>query len=382
MISVRLRAERSTAPGPVLSVPLWGWPSVLSLWLLMTLTATASAMPADAPSRVLDRELRSNSFANTKVGTSPVRKMAVYLPPGYDRSAARYPVIYFLAAPFDSYRSLFEPQQNAQALFDRAIASGVIGPFILVSVDMNTPLGSSWYVNSPVTGNWEDFFVKELVPDIDAQFRTRPNRDARGLAGHFMGGHGALRLGMRHADLFGSIYALQPVGTGTGVQTMYSRPDWARLAAVRSNADLKDDLFGTIFTTIFQAHLPNPDKPPLFIDLAARKAGDRFVVDSALTERLHESFLLERMVPRYADNLKSLRGLKFDWPRSDTTFDHVYSNQAFTHKLDEYGIPHEAEEYNGLWGDRLWAPGGRVQTDLLPFFGKHLVFDADSASPR
>jgi S-formylglutathione hydrolase FrmB len=41
-----------------------------------------------------------------------------------------------------------------------------------VSVDMTTPLGSSWYVNSPVTGNWENFVVQELVPYSDANFRT------------------------------------------------------------------------------------------------------------------------------------------------------------------------------------------------------------------
>ena len=82
-------------------------------------------------------------------------------------------MIYFLPNPFGSYRADFD-QRDAQGLFDRAIAAGVIGKFILVSVDMTTPLGCSWYVNSPVTGNWEDFMVKELVPYIDANFRTLP----------------------------------------------------------------------------------------------------------------------------------------------------------------------------------------------------------------
>jgi hypothetical protein len=70
--------------------------------------------------------------------------------------------------------------------------------------------------------------------------------------------------------------------------------------------------------SIFQAHLPNPDKPPLFCDLPARKEGDRLVIDSKLTERLRENFFLESMIPQYADNLKSLRGVKFHWARSDT----------------------------------------------------------------
>ena len=77
---------------------------------------------------------------------------------------------------------------------------------------MNTPVGYSWSVNSSVTGNWEDFVVKELVPDIDANFRTLANRDSRGIAGDRMGGYGAIRFGMRHPDVFGSVYALHPVG--------------------------------------------------------------------------------------------------------------------------------------------------------------------------
>lgn len=81
------------------------------------------------------------------------------------------------------------------------------------------------------------------------------------------------------------------------------------------------------------------------------------------------------MIPQYAGTLKSLRGLKFDWARNDSNQDHVYSNQALTHKLDEFGVPHQAEEYNGLWGHGNWGDGGRVATDLLPFFSRNLVFD-------
>ena len=99
-------------------------------------------------------------------------------------------MIYFLPNPFeDSYRFDFD-HRDARGLFDRAIADGVIRKFILVVVDMNTPLGSSWYVNSPTTGNWEDFMVQELVPYIDANFKTIPNRDSRGIAGIFIGGGG------------------------------------------------------------------------------------------------------------------------------------------------------------------------------------------------
>ena len=326
------------------------------------------------PSQIIDRELSSKNFAQNKIGTNPIRKMVVYLPPGYDGSSKRYPVIYFLPTPFESYRAAFD-HSGAQGLFDRAMMVGVIDKFIFISVDMNTPLGCSWYVNSPVTGNWEDFMIQELVPYIDSNFRTLPHRNSRGIAGDFMGGYGAIRFGMRHPDIFGSVYALHPVGTGSGIQTGYSRPNWDILANAKSLDDVRKDNFSAIFTAIFQSQLPNPDKPPLFIDLWARKVGDQFVVDSQVTARLRDHWFLESMIPQYADNLKSLRGFKFDWPRNDTNFDHIYSNQAFTHKLNEFGIAHEAEEYNGSWGEPTWSEDGRVYTEVLPFFQRHLVFD-------
>jgi enterochelin esterase-like enzyme len=331
-----------------------------------------------AGSRLVDRELHSEKFAGNKVGTSATRKMVVYLPAGYDGSSQRYPVIYFLPTPFGNYRAEFD-QSGAQGLFDGAIAARVIDKFILVAVDMDTPLGCSWYVNSPVTGNWEDYMIQELVPYMDANFRTLPHRDSRGIAGDFMGGYGAIRFGMRHPDVFGSVYALHPVGTGSGVQVMYARPNWDLLASAKSLDDVRKDGFSTIFTTIFQAHLPNPGKPPLFIDLQARKAGDHLVIDSKVTERLRNNFFIESMIPQYADNLKSLRGFKFDWARNDSNQDHVYANQALTHKLDEFGIPHEAEEYNGLWGHGLWGEDGRMFTEVLPFFGRHLVFEGNAS---
>jgi len=345
--------------------------------LLALILAAFSALwsPAEpAKSRVVDRELASKNFAANKVGISPVRKMMVYLPAGYDRSVKHYPVVYFLPTPFESYRVPFD-KRNAQGLFDRAIAAGVIDQFILVCVDMTTPLGRSWYVNSPVTGNWEDFMIQELVPYIDANFRTLPNRNSRGIAGDFMGGYGAIRFGMKYPDVFGSVYALHPVGTGSGLKIMDSLPDWDLLANAKSLDDVKKDGFSQIFTAIFQAHLPNVDKPPLYIDLSAHKVNGQLVIDSKLMERLRNNFFLESMIPQYADNLKSLRGLKIDWSRSDLNQDHVYSNQALTHKLNEFGIVHEAEEYNGAWGEPNWGEDGRMYDDVLPFFGKHLVFE-------
>ena len=182
----------------------------------------------------------------------------------------------------------------------------MIKKFILVAVDMNTPLGSSWYVNSSTTGNWENFLIQELVPYIDANFKTLPNRDSRGIAGIFIGGYGAIRFGIRHPDVFGSVYAMHPVGSGTGVRVSAAIPKWDILVNAKPMDDVKKDGGTQIFTTMFQAHLPDPDKPPLFIDLLARQEGDQLIIDAKLMERFRNNLYLETMISQYADNLKSL----------------------------------------------------------------------------
>jgi hypothetical protein len=337
------------------------------------------AVAASTESQVINREIQSDNLAASKIGTNPTRKIAVYLPAGYDESPQRYPVIYYLPNPLEPFNSDFE-QKDFKGIMDRAIARGAINKFVLVSVDMSTSLGCSWYVNSPVTGNWEDFMIRDLVPYVDANFKTMAHRDSRGIVGSFMGGYGAIRFGMRYPNVFGTVYALHPVGTGSGIQIMHARPNWDLLSKAKSLDDLHGDGLSTIFTSIFQANLPDTERAPLFVDLPAHKVGGELVIDTQLTERLRNNFFLESMIPAYAENLKTLRGLKFDWGRSDGNQDHVYSNQAFTHKLNEFGIPHEAEEYNGGAGEGNWGQGGRVSTEVLPFFQRHLVFDATADS--
>ena len=342
--------------------------------LLAAFIALLTAPPVLAQSQVQDFEVASKAFDGNKMGISALRRVRAYLPDGYQAGTRRYPVIYFLHNVFEDERAAFA-EHDFQGLLDRGIKAGVMPPVIVVAADFSTPLGGSIYTNSPVTGRWDDFMVGELVPWTDRRFRTLATRDSRGLAGDRMGGYGALAFGMRHADQFGAVYALHPVGTGLGLQTTSSRPNFERLQGARSLDDLKGDGFSQLFTALYQAHLPNPDKPPLFVDLPAHRVDGKLVIDVALTHRFIDSFLLDHQLPRYADNLRTLRGLKFDWGRNDPNMDHVVSNQAFSRLLAEYGVPHEAEEYVGGWGDRTWGETGRVHTDMMPFFARTLAFE-------
>jgi S-formylglutathione hydrolase FrmB/ketosteroid isomerase-like protein len=345
--------------------------------ILLAILAAPSAI-AQPQGRLVTGQLQSTGFADNRIGISPVRNVTVYLPPTYAQAGRRFPVLYFLNHFNEDQREPFA-SHGAKELLDKAIGDGVIGDIIVVTADFSTPAGSSWYVNSPVTGNWEDFLVRELVPHVDATYRTLASRDSRGIVGDGPGGYGAIRFGMRHPEIFGAVYGMEPVGTGHGIQSTWIRPNFDLLARATSLDDLGDDGFSRIFTSIYQAFSPNPNRPPLYFDPPARRVDGTIVIDSAVMARFHRGFALTDLLPDYADNLKSLRGLKFDWGRQDMIADHINGAQDLSRQLAEYGVAHEAEEHGGGFRDRHWGEQGRFYTDVLPFFARHLLFGPPTA---
>jgi hypothetical protein len=258
------------------------------------------------------------------------------------------------------------------------MADGVTRGLIVVVADFSVAGAAGFYENSPITGRWLDFTTQELVPAIDAQFRTIAQRESRAVAGDMIGGYGALKFAMLYPDLFSVVYALHPVGTGTGVVPMSSRPDWAKIHRAHSLRDLEGDPFSGIFVAMAQAYLPNPARPPFYCDFLVEPENGELKLNLAHVRKLQDRFLLDHLVLGHVEALRRMRGIMFDWGRYDTNPDHVYSNQAFTRKLDELGIEHFAEEYRGNGWDRNWTDDGRVYTAMMPFLNRHLVFAVDA----
>jgi enterochelin esterase-like enzyme len=127
------------------------------------------------------------------------------LPPSYaTQSARRYPVVYWLHGGFGNARE----GAWAAAHLDRGMQSGLV-PETIIVLPQALPVG--WYVNSkdgrrPV----EDVIIKDLIPHIDATYRTIARRESRGVEGMSMGGYGALHLGMKYPALFGVISSVAP----------------------------------------------------------------------------------------------------------------------------------------------------------------------------
>jgi hypothetical protein len=326
---------------------------------------------------LLTKTLHSTILRDNRVGLNTERNIKIYLPPGYETSGKRYPVLYYLHSFFSDNEKLFA-DGRVITLIERAFAAGVINNFILVAADYSTATIGSIYENSPVSGRWLDFTTNELVPFIDSLFRTIPNRNSRAVAGDFFGGRGALKLAMIHPEIFSVVYALHPVATGMGNTPWVSLDgiDYKKMYEAKSFADLNGTGRTPIFLAVCQAFLPNLSRPPLYCDFLYEEKNGELVMNSDNIQKAKTGFHLEETVNESAANLKTMRGIAFDWGRFDPNQDHVVANRTFSRRLEDLGVEHEAEEYRGDPFSRVWTDDGRFYSRVLPFLAKHLVFSA------
>jgi S-formylglutathione hydrolase FrmB len=346
----------------------------LIVGVLVALPALARA-PAGEPPRltVVDEPFVSTVLRDNRIGLNPERAIKVLLPPGYAKSKQRYPVVYFLHNAWYGPKQLIE-DGRAQRLIEHAFADGVVQEFIFVVADYTGPTTGSLYENSPVSGRWIDYTVDEVVPLIDAKYRTLARRESRAVVGDFFGGRGALKLAMTKADVFSVAYAMHPVATGTGdIPWSSLEIDWPRMHAAKNYSELGGLGRTQVFWAIHQAFAPNVSKAPCFCDFFTEMKDGKAAYDGDRAMAMQKSFLLDETLMESAAALRSMRGLALDWGRFDTTQAHVSSNRQFSRKLEDLGIEHEAEEYRGDPWNRTWTDNGRFAKRVLPFLGSHLA---------
>ena len=323
---------------------------------------------------VVSESLSSTILRDNKVGLDTRRQIKVVLPAGYASSKKAYPVVYYLHSIYGKAEWIIG--NGAKKLIERAVAKGLVNEFIFVIPDFSSPNIGSLYENSPVSGRWLDHFSQEIVPFIDSKYRTIRKSGARAVIGDFMGGRGALQLGMSHADTFGVVYALHPVALGVGTRPWTELGiNWEKIFKAKTYADLGGDKPCETFVAICQAFLPHPGKTPFHCDYFMKQDSSGMTVDIEKMVKIQKAFMLEQRLGESAGNLRKLRGLAFDWARYDPNFDHVYAGRAFTRNLEDIGIEHEAEEYRGTPWNHTWDDEGRFYTRVLPFLNSHLEFE-------
>lgn len=326
--------------------------------------------------------LKAPSLEQNMIGESSDRALWVYLPPSYSISEKRYPVVYYLPGFGDSEMIGFHLPDDMNAL----LQDGTLDEMILVVVSGTNQLGGSFFVNSPVTGNWEDFIVQDVVGYIDSHYRTIPETASRGLAGHSMGGFGALNLAMRHPDVFAAVYSMSPGlfdPNGLAESQMF-----ARQATITSFVDYNrnvmemppDEAARMIFRSPQQftlaygyAFAPNPGGHPPYYEYPYTEVNDELVKDEELWKKWDAGYGgIPEKVAQYRQNLLLLKGIAVDYGTLDQYAWIPKGCVYFGEQLTQAGIPVQIESFDGGHQNEL---GTRIREHMLPFFSKLLVFE-------
>ncbi|RYD82479.1 MAG: hypothetical protein EOP84_09335 [Verrucomicrobiaceae bacterium] len=267
--------------------------------------------PPTPPQPLLQHKTYESAVMKTAVGYQ------IYLPSGYKESSAttRYTVIYWLHGRGGSEsRDQFPP-----AIVDEAIRTKAIPPVIVVYVNGGR---WSWYTDSP-DGKWlaETTIIRELIPHIDATYRTVADRRGRAIQGMSMGGHGALKFAFKYPELFSSVVSfagsLRPVDQIEG-----------------------DKERGMIFTTMFGG------------------SAERYTAE-------HPTALLRQN----ADKVRGRVGIKLYIGTKDRE-NLVANNRSLHALLEELKIPHDYTEPEGI-GHDLRKLSEFAKADGLIFAVKH-----------
>ena len=207
----------------------------------------------DLSGRIDELVLQSELLAGNPLDDPAERPLWVYVPPGYDEDdRRRYPSVYVLQG-YTGHLAMWRNRtpfrrpfpENADALF----ASGEAPPCILVYVDAWTAYGGSQFVDSPGTGRYHSYLCEEVVPFVDARYRTLAAADHRGIAGKSSGGFGAMVSAMLRPDLFGAFAS----HAGDALYELCYIPGFAKVARA-----LRDEYEGSYerFWGDFRARVP------------------------------------------------------------------------------------------------------------------------------
>jgi S-formylglutathione hydrolase FrmB len=288
----------------------------------------------------------SELLKGNPLGDPAERPVHVWTPPSYDDGARRYPTVYVLQGLLGIAAGWFNVRAWEQSFPDRVEA---LGPeAVIVLVDAFTAVGGSQFVDSAAVGRYHSYLCEELVPWVDAGFRTEPEAACRGLQGHSSGGYGAMVNAMLRPDLFG--------GFATHAGDALFEASYAREFPEAARA-LRDRYDGSLdaFWSDFRSGRPAFSKPNdhVLVNVGAMSAvysNGELPFDPA-TGELREDVWRQwlawdpvRMArePHFADALRGMRAIWIDAGRSDEFF------------LDHGALAfHRAVEATGIAGDRV-----------------------------
>ena len=326
-------------------------------------TDVPPAVPGAKPVAVDRIKIHGTALENNLEGDAVDRDVFVFLPPSYAREKSRrYPVVYALHG-YSIGAEQWTHEIHVPETIEGAFAQGA-KEVIVVLPDSKTLHNGSMYSSSVTTGNFEQFVAHDVVAYVDAHYRTIPNRASRGLVGHSMGGYGATRIGMKHADVFGALYIMSPCCLSPRPAAPANADLDKALEAVKTPEDsAKLPFFPRVMLATAAAWSPDPKNPPLYLDLPTKDGQPQPDILAKWTANAPLAFL-----DQYVGSLRQYRAMALDVGDQDG----LRVDTAKLHDaLDKYGIANTFEVYSGTHTSKV---ADRFQNHVLPFFSQNLCF--------
>jgi S-formylglutathione hydrolase FrmB len=329
-------------------------------------TIVPPLVPGAKPVTVEQIKIHGAALEGNLEGNAVDRDVIVYLPPSYaQEKSRRYPVVYALHG-YSIGAEQWTGEIHVPQTIEGAFAQGA-KEMIVVLPDSKTIHNGSMYSSSVTTGDFEKFISHDVVAYIDEHYRTIPDRMSRGLVGHSMGGYGASRIGMKHSEVFGSLYIMSPCCMSARPAGPANPELEKTVAAAKNPADTANLPFfvGAQLATA-AAWSPDPKNPPLYLDLPTK---DGIPQPDVLAKWAANAPLA--FVDQYIGNLKQYRAIAMDVGDQDG----LRIDAGKLHEiLDNYGIANGFEIYPGT---HTSAVSDRFQNHVMPFFSKNLCFQAN-----
>ena len=348
----------------VLFIPLAFANTSLSFGQVETLVPPVVA--GAKPVTVEHIKIHGASLEGNLEGDAVDRDVIVFLPPSYQKDKhRRYPVVYALHG-YSIGAEQWTHEIHVPQTIEGAFAQGT-KEMIVVLPDSKTVHNGSMYSSSVTTGDFEKFISHDVVAYIDAHYRTIPNRLSRGLVGHSMGGYGATRIGMKHPDVFGSLYIMSPCCLSARAAGPANLENEKALEAVKTPEDsAKLPFFLRAQLASAAAWSPDLKNPPLYLDLPWKNGEAQPDVLAKWAANAPLAF-----VDQYIGNLRQYRAISIDVGDQDG----LRADTGKLHDvLDKYGIANGFEIYQGT---HTSAVSDRIQNHVMPFFSKNLCFQTN-----
>jgi len=303
----------------------------------------------DLAGSIEEHEFESRALKGNALGDPHVRPLWIYLPPGYtEEPDRRYPSVYMiqgLTGQLDMWRNRSPFRKNFPELADELFAGGQAPPRVVVWVDCWTSLGGSQFLDSPGTGRYHTYLCDELVPWVDANYRTLAKPEHRGIAGKSSGGYGAMVTPMLRPDLFGGLathagdalfeacYLPEFRESARALRDHYEGSYEKFWADFRSRPAMSKDSDGTLLNDWCMAACYSADD-----DGTVRLPFD--TATGQLIPEIWDRWLAwdpVRMVPKYAEALRSMKAIYIDAGKRDEWYLELGA-EAFRRALEEAGI--------------------------------------------